>query len=57
MAQTGERLALCLMLLDLIMQVVGKAADWPPALAQAPPTRPDMVMDWDLVGMGNHLCA
>ena len=33
--------------------VVGEAADWPTALAQAPATHPDMVvMDWDLVAKG-----
>ncbi len=32
------------------MQVVGEAADWPTVLAQAPATRPDLVVvDWDLV--------
>ena len=56
-AQTEERSALCLMLLDLIMQAVDKAADWPTTLAQTPATRPDLVVDWDFVGMGNHLCA
>jgi DNA-binding NarL/FixJ family response regulator len=49
-AQTEERLALRLMLVDLDLQVVGEAADWPTALAQAPVTRPEMVVvDWDLV--------
>jgi DNA-binding NarL/FixJ family response regulator len=49
-AQTEERSALRLMLLHLDLQVVGEAADWPTALAQAPVTRPDMVVvDWDLV--------
>jgi DNA-binding NarL/FixJ family response regulator len=49
-AQTEERSALRLMLLELNMQVVGEAADWLTALAQAPATRPDMVVvDWDLV--------
>jgi DNA-binding NarL/FixJ family response regulator len=42
------------MLLDLNLQVVGEAADWPTALAQAPATRPDMVVvDWDLVAKGS----
>ena len=32
------------------MQVVGEAADWPTALAQAPATNPDLVIvDWGLV--------
>jgi DNA-binding NarL/FixJ family response regulator len=53
-AQTEERSALRLMLLDLNLQVVGEAADWPTALAQAPATRPDMVVvDWDLVAKGS----
>ena len=56
-AQTDERSALRLMLLHLNLQVVGEAADWPTALAQAPVTRPDLVVDWGLVGMENHLCA
>jgi DNA-binding NarL/FixJ family response regulator len=53
-AQTEERSALRLMLLELNLQVVGEAADWPTALAQAPATRPDMVVvDWDLVAKGS----
>jgi DNA-binding NarL/FixJ family response regulator len=53
-AQTEERSALRLMLLDLDLQVVGEAADWPTALAQAPVTRPDIVVvDWDLVAHGS----
>lgn len=53
-AQTEERSALRLMLLDLNLQVVGEAADWSTALAQAPATRPDMmVVDWDLVAKGS----
>ena len=52
-AQTEERSALRLLLLDLNLQVVGEAADWPSALAQAPATRPDIVVvDWDLVARG-----
>jgi DNA-binding NarL/FixJ family response regulator len=52
-AQTEERSALRLLLLDLGMQVVGEAADWPTALAQAPASHPDMVVvDWDLVAKG-----
>jgi len=39
---------------DLKMRVVGEAADWPTALAQAPATSPDMVMvDWGLVAAGS----
>ncbi len=41
------------MLLHLNLQVVGEAADWPTALAQAPATRPDMVVDWDLFANGS----
>ena len=53
-AQTEERSALRLMLLDLNLQVVGEAVDWPTALAQAPATRPDIVVvDWDLVADGS----
>ena len=53
-AQTEERSALRLMLLDLNLQVVGEATDWPTALAQAPGTHPDMVVvDWDLVANGS----
>jgi two-component system response regulator DesR len=53
-AQTEERSALRLMLLDLGLQLVGEAADWPTALAQAPATRPDIVLvDWDLVAKGS----
>ena len=53
-AQTEERSALRLMLLDLKMQVVGEAADWTAALAQAPATRPDIVLvDWDLIANGS----
>jgi DNA-binding NarL/FixJ family response regulator len=36
------------------MQVVGEASDWPTALANAPATRPDMLMvDWGLVAAGS----
>lgn len=53
-AQLAERTALRLLLLDLKMQVVGEAADWPTTLAQAPATRPDMlVVDWDLLAKGS----
>jgi len=49
-AQLDERAALRLLLLDLKMQVVGEAADWPTTLARAPATHPDMlVVDWDLL--------
>ncbi len=53
-SQFDERLAFRLMLQDLNMQVVGEAADWQTALAQAPDTNPDMLMvDWGLVTAGS----
>ena len=53
-SQSDERLAFRLILQDLKMQVVGEASDWPTALAQAPATRPDMLMvDWGLVAAGS----
>ena len=53
-SQSDERLAFRLLLEDLKMQVVGEAADWPTALAQAPTTNPDMLMvDWALVADGS----
>ena len=49
-SQSDERLAFRLILQDLKMQVVGEAADWSTALAQAPAANPDMLMvDWGLV--------
>ena len=49
-AQREERSALRLILLDLNMEVVGEAADWPTTLAQAPGTRLNMLLvDWDLL--------
>ena len=49
-ALTEERSALRLMLLDLNMEVVGEAADWATALAQAPVRFTDMLLiDWDLL--------
>ena len=51
---SDERLAFRLLLQDLKMEVVGEAADWPTALAQAPATNPDMLMvDWGLVANGS----
>jgi DNA-binding NarL/FixJ family response regulator len=45
-----ERAALRRLLLDLEMQVVGEAADWPTTLAQVPICRTDMlVVDWELL--------
>jgi len=49
-SQPEERSALRLVLLDLNMEVVGEAADWPTTLAQAPATNLDMLLvDWDLL--------
>jgi two-component system, NarL family, response regulator DesR len=49
-AQPEERSALRLLLLDLNMEVVGEAADWPTTLAQAPTTVLEMLLvDWDLL--------
>jgi len=48
-----ERSALRLLLMDMNLKIVGEAADWSTALAQAPSTRPDMVLvDWGLVAAG-----
>jgi DNA-binding NarL/FixJ family response regulator len=49
-AQPEERSALRLLLLDLKMEVVGEADDWPTILAKAPATRLDMLLvDWGLL--------
>jgi len=49
-AEPEERSALRLLLLDLKMEVVGEAPDWPTTLANAPATRLDMLLvDWDLL--------
>ena len=49
-AQLEERSALRLLLLDLKMEVVGEAADWPTTLAKAPISRTDLLLiDWDLL--------
>ncbi len=49
-AKPEERSALRLVFLDLRMEVVGEAADWPTTLAQAPTCRTDMLLiDWDLL--------
>jgi len=49
-SQSEVRSALRLLLLDMNMQVVGDAADWPTALAGAAATKPDMlVIDWELI--------
>jgi len=49
-SQNEERHALRLMLLDLNLEVVGEAADWPTTLAQVPAVNPEMLLvDWDLL--------
>lgn len=49
-SQSEERSALRLLLLDLQMEVVGEAADWPTTLAQAPTCHADMLLvDWELL--------
>lgn len=49
-SQPEVRSAFRLVLLDLDMQVVGEAADWPSAMTQASGTQPDMlVVDWNLI--------
>jgi DNA-binding NarL/FixJ family response regulator len=54
-AQLDERSALRLLLLDLKMEVVGEAADWPTTLARAPLSRTDMLLvDWNLLPSTPH---
>ena len=49
-AQTEERSALRLLLIDLNMQIVGEASDWSTTLAGAPISGLDMLLvDWDLL--------
>jgi DNA-binding NarL/FixJ family response regulator len=53
-----ERSALRLLLQDLKMDVVGEAADWFTALAQAPATRLDMLLvDWALLPINSGVQA
>ncbi|MFO7661088.1 MAG: DNA-binding response regulator, partial [Chloroflexota bacterium] len=57
-SQPDMRSALRLQLLDLQMQVVGEAAEWPVALSQASGTQPDMlVVDWELIPADSSLMA
>ena len=52
--QPDVRAALRLLLFDLKMEVVGEATDWPTTLAQAPESRPDMLLvDWDMIPLGS----
>ena len=49
-AMPEERSALRLLLMDLNLEVVGEAADWMTALAQAPSLRADMLLvDWAML--------
>ncbi len=49
-AKPEERSALRLLLLDLKMEIVGEASNWPTTLFQAPLSRMDMLLvDWDLL--------
>jgi len=49
-SQLEERSALRLLLLDLKMEVVGEAADWPTTLDQAPISHADILLvDWELL--------
>jgi len=45
-----ERSALRRLLVDLNMEVVGEAADWPTTLVEAPVRKTDMLLvDWDIL--------
>lgn len=45
-----ERSALRLLMLDLAMEIVGEAADWPTVLAEVPGSYADVLLiDWDLL--------
>ena len=49
-ARPEERSALRLLLLDLNMEVVGEAADWPATLDRVPGDRTDMLLvDWNIL--------
>ncbi len=49
-AKPKELSALRLMVLDLKMEVVGEAVDWPTTLAQVPTSRAELLLvDWDLL--------
>ena len=49
-AQSNERKALRVLLLDLKMKIVGESADWPTTLVKAPKTGLDMLLvDWSML--------
>jgi DNA-binding NarL/FixJ family response regulator len=49
-AKLDERSALRLLLLDLKLEVVGEAVDWPTTLVQAPARRTEMLLvDWEIL--------
>jgi DNA-binding NarL/FixJ family response regulator len=49
-ARSEERSALRLLLLDMKMEVVGEAVDWPTTLAKASVCQTEMLLvDWDLL--------
>ena len=53
-----ERSALRLVLVDLHLEVIGEAADWETALAQAPSLRPEMLLiDWTMLPLGTQSTA
>lgn len=53
-----ERAALRLVLVDLHLDVIGQAADWESALAQAPSLRPEMLLiDWSMLPRGTQSTA
>ena len=53
-----ERSALRIMLVDLHFEVIGEAAEWESALAQAPSVHPEMLLiDWTLLPTGTQNTA
>ena len=49
-AKLEERSALRLLLLDLNMDIVGEAVDWPTTFAEVPISRADILLvEWDLL--------
>ena len=52
------RSALRIMLVDLHLEVIGEAAEWETALAQAPALRPEMLLiDWSMLPRGTESTA